>query len=237
MRHLRYVLIAVACVGISLGFAFAQEDPLGSGVLRGEITDLTPAQAPIEGVEVKIVAQDTGKEYMTKTNADGNYEQSGLPAGPYLISISKEEYNERTGEPVTVVDGGKHFVPFKMTRKGDIEPFFEARSDEGMSLIIIQRIVSLIQRVAEGVGKRYALDETVINVFHQSILGESQFAILQFCNFRNRLRMCTSRAFRTTTTATWDVLPLPWRCAKGTDSQYTLIFWHNGTEKVFYTVQ
>ena len=171
MRRLRYVLIGVACVGISLGVVLAQQDALSGGTLRGQITDLTPAQNPIEGVEVKIVAQDSGQEFITKTEADGNYKHAGLPAGRYLIRISKDGYNERTGKPVTIVDGGEHFIPLKMTRKGAIEPFFKVRRDERMNVVIKQRIVSLIQRVAKGVGKRYTLDETVINAFHQSVLN------------------------------------------------------------------
>ena len=161
MRHLRYVLIAVACVSMSFGIVFAQDDALKGGTVRGLITDLTPAQNPIEHVEIKIVAQDSGKAWTTKTDVDGEYEQAGLSAGRYLISLSKEGYNERTGQPVTVVDGGKHLVSLNTTWKGDIEPFFKARPS----------IVSLIQRVVEEVAKRYALDETIINAFHQSILN------------------------------------------------------------------
>ena len=176
MRHLRYVLIVVACVGMSHGVVFAQNDALEGGTVRGLITDLTPAQNPIEGVEVKIVAQDSEKEWTTKTNADGEYKQSGLPAGRYLISISKEGYNERDGRPVTIVNGGDHFVPFKMTQKGKIEPFFEVQRDERMNIIVKQRIVSLLKRVAESVGKRYDLDEAVVGALHQSILNSIEGA-------------------------------------------------------------
>lgn len=180
MRHLRCMFIAVVCVGMSFGIVFAQDDALKGGTVRGLITDLTPVQNPIEGVTVKIVAaQDAGKEWTTKTNADGEYKQSGLPAGRYLIRISKEGYDERTGKPVTVVDGGEHFIPLKMTRKGAIKPFLKVRPDERMNVVIKQRIVSLIQRVAEGVGKRYALDETVINAFHQSVLNSIGNALEQ----------------------------------------------------------
>lgn len=170
MRHLRYMLIAIACVGMPLGVVFAQDDALKGGTVRGLITDLTPIQNPIEGVEVKIVAQDSGKEFITKTDMDGNYEHAGLPPGRYMISISKEGYNEREGRPVTIVNGGDHFVPLKMAQKGKIEPFFEVQRDERMNIIVKQRIVSLLKRVAESVGTRYDLDEAVIGALHQSIL-------------------------------------------------------------------
>ena len=153
---------------------------LKGGTVRGLITDLTPTQNPIEGVEVKIVAQDSGdEEWTTKTDANGKYEHAGLPPGRYLISISKEGYNDRTGEPVTVVDGGKHFVPFKMTLKGDIEPFFEAHPNERVNIVIKQRIVSLLERVAESVGRRYDLDEAIVGALHQSILAAIEGALGQ----------------------------------------------------------
>lgn len=171
MSRLRYVVIAVACVSMAFGIVFAQDDVLKGGTVRGLITDLTPAQNPIEGVEVKIVAQNSGKEFITKTDVDGNYKHAGLPAGRYLISISKEGYNERTGKPVTIVNGGDHFVPLKMTQKGKIEPFFDVQRDERMKIIVKQRIASLLERVAESVGARYDLDEAVSGALHQSILN------------------------------------------------------------------
>ena len=171
MRRLQYVVIAIACVSMAFGIVFAQDDVLKGGTVRGLITDLTPVQNPIEGVEVKIVAQNSGKEFITKTDVDGNYEHTGLPPGRYLIGISKEGYNERTGKPVTIVNGGDHFIPLKMTQKGKIEPFFDVQRDERMKIIVKQRIVSLLERVAESVGTRYDLDEAVSGALHQSILN------------------------------------------------------------------
>lgn len=117
MRHLGYVLIGVVCVSMSFGIVLAQDDALAGGTLRGLITDVTPVQNPIEGVEVKIVAQDNGKEFITKTDADGNYKHAELPAGRYLIRISKEGYEDRAGKPVAIVDGGDHFISLKMSKK------------------------------------------------------------------------------------------------------------------------
>ena len=175
MNHLRYVLIVLACVGMSLDVVFA-EDALSGGTLRGLITDLTPAQNPIEGVEVKIVAQDSGKEFIAETDAEGNYKHAGLPAGRYSISISKDGYDKRDGKPVTIVNGGDHFIPLKMARKGDVQPFFEVQRDKRMNIIIKQRIVSLLQRVAEGVGNRYDLDEAIVEALHRSFLDSIEGA-------------------------------------------------------------
>ena len=181
MRHLRFVLIVVACVGMSHGVVFAQNDALEGGTVRGLITDLTPAQNPIEGVEVKIVAQDSGKAWTTKTDADGEYKHAGLPPGRYMISISKEGYNERVGKPVTVVDGGDHFISLKMTEKGDIAPR-KKRLDvlvKQRAGVVKQRIMSLLERVVENVGKRYDLDEGVVNALHQSILNSIEGTLEQ----------------------------------------------------------
>ncbi len=181
MRHLRYMLIAIACVGMSCGVVFAQDDALEGGTVRGLITDLTPAQNPIEGVEVKIVAQDSGKAWTTKTDADGEYKHAGLPPGRYMISISKEGYNERVGKPVTVVEGGEHFVPLKMTEKSDIAPR-KKRLDvlvKQRAGVVKQRIRSLLERVVENVGKRYDLDEGIVNALHQSILNSIEGTLEQ----------------------------------------------------------
>ena len=179
MRRLRYVVIAVACVSMAFGIVLAQDNAFSGGTLRGQITDLTPAQNPVEGVEVKVVAQDGGKEFITKTDADGNYKHARLPAGRYLISISKEGYNEREGKPVTIVNGGDHFVPLKMSQKGKIEPFFDVQRDERMKIIVKQRIASLLERVAESVGTRYNLDEAISEALHQSILNSIEGASAQ----------------------------------------------------------
>ena len=178
MTHLRFVLIVVACVSMSLGVVFAQDDALNGGTVRGQITDLTPAQDPIEGVEVKIVAQDGNKEYTTTTDAKGEYKHAGLSPGRYLISISKDGYDARVGKPVTVVEGGDHFVPLKMSKKGRIE-LFKVQPAEKMNIIVKQRIVALLQRAAESVGKRYDLDEADVKTLHRSILDSIEGALEQ----------------------------------------------------------
>ena len=177
MNHLRYVLIVVACIGVSLGVVFA-EDTLSGGTVRGQITDLTPTQNPIEGVEVKIVAQDGGKEFITETDAKGNYKHAGLPAGHYLISISKAGYDERVGRPVNVVKGGDHFIPLKIAKKGKIKPPFELKPKR-MSSVLKPRIESLCQRLSESIGERYKLDTAAINTLSMSIPESVETALEQ----------------------------------------------------------
>ncbi len=130
MTRLRFALVLIACVGMSSGIIFAQEAVVNGGTVRGQINDTTRTQNPIEGVEVKIVATD-GTEYIATTDVNGKYKRSGIPAGRYLISIHKEGYGDRLGKPVTVVNGGDHFVPLMMTKKAGIATFLERLQKKG----------------------------------------------------------------------------------------------------------
>ncbi|MDE0466725.1 MAG: carboxypeptidase-like regulatory domain-containing protein [Candidatus Poribacteria bacterium] len=139
MTRLRLALMVVAYTIISVGIACAQD----GGTVRGQIVDTTERQNPIEGVEVVIVAQD-GTEFTTKTDANGDYEKSGIPAGRYLISIYKDGYGDRLGKPVTIVNGGDHYVPLKMTKKNTIMDFFQGSVPMFWVLILCVVIVILI---------------------------------------------------------------------------------------------
>ena len=116
MVRLSFVLMLIACFGMSVSIIFAQEDAANGGTVRGKITDTSNAQNPIEGVQVKIVGTD-GTEYKATTEVTGEYKRTGIPAGRYLISIHKEGYGDRVGKPVTVVNGGDHYVPLKMSKE------------------------------------------------------------------------------------------------------------------------
>ncbi len=153
------LLIVTACVvGVGLpnpyNVGFAQNQEANSGTLRGTITDTTQAQNPIEGVTVKIIAQD-GKEWTATTDANGEYKRANLPVGRYIISLYKRGYNEQIAKPVTIVDDGAHIIHLKMLKKDNTEKRFS----EG-----------LIQHVAESIGERYNLKEPVVEALHQSIL-------------------------------------------------------------------
>ncbi len=124
MSRLIRALMCIICAGISVSLAFPQ-DALANqgGIVRGRITDTTEMQHRIEGVRVVILAVDS-TEYTTTTDANGDYEHTDIPAGRYLVSIYKEGYSDRLGKPVTVVNGGDHFVLLKMTKKDNIADFF-----------------------------------------------------------------------------------------------------------------
>ena len=144
MIRLNLALILIICVGIYVGTVFAQDDlTQQGGTIRGQIVDTTEAQNPIEGVDVRIVAT-SGEEYTAITDANGDYEKSGIPAGRYLISIYRDGYGDRVGKPVTVVNGGDHYVPLKMTKKDTILDFLQGSVPMYWVLVLCVIIVILI---------------------------------------------------------------------------------------------
>ena len=168
MAYLRFVLIAAVCVSIvSIGITFAEDKPTTGGTLRGQVTDTSAVQNPLEGVEVKIIGR-SGKEWTAKTDVNGNYECSGIPTDRYLISAFKEGYQGPPRKPMTILNGGDYFLPLKMAEKGNVEQLLAVRP-AGIDAIIRQ-VRSLIQRVAESVGERYDLNEAGVRALHRSVL-------------------------------------------------------------------
>ena len=144
MMRLSVVLMLIGCVFMSTSITFAQDGlTQQGGTIRGQIVDTTEMQMPIEGVDVRIVSTG-GEEYTATTDVNGDYEKSGIPAGRYLISIYKEGYGDRIGKPVTVVNGGDHYVPLKMTKKDTILDFFQSSVPMYWALILCVIIVILI---------------------------------------------------------------------------------------------
>ena len=135
MTRFSLVLI-IACVSMSACIIFAQDAEVenSGGTVRGKIVDTTTAENPIEDVQVNIVAPD-GTEFTTTTETNGEYIFTGIPAGRYLIKTHKEGYHDRIGRGVTVVNGGDHIVPFKMTQKKRGFPFDQKQKDRKQSTI------------------------------------------------------------------------------------------------------
>ena len=121
MKHLSLTLMLASMLIMCGAVAFAQDAT--TGTVRGTVVDTTTAQTPIGAVRVVVVSTD-GTEHETTTDDIGEYTKSGLPSGRYLLSIYKDGYGDRTGKPVTIVTGGDHYVPLKMTKKDTIVTFF-----------------------------------------------------------------------------------------------------------------
>ena len=172
MTRFSFGLILAVCISISFsvlwtGFVTpiaAQNEAANGGTLRGKITDTTAEQNPIEGVDVQIYDQNGVHDFTVKTDANGEYKCSGIPAGRYLIHIFRRGYSNRQRKSVTIVDGGDHFVPIRMAKKDNAEDRWS---------------VGLIQHIAENIGKRYNLEEQAVEALHRSILKALNAALEQ----------------------------------------------------------
>ena len=78
-------------------------------IIRGKVNEMTPFPTLLRDVKVEIRSVD-GIVYNSTTNADGEYECIGLPAGRYLIDLHKDGYIDRKGVPVVVTNNGNHVV-------------------------------------------------------------------------------------------------------------------------------
>ena len=81
MRHLRYMLIAIACVGMSLDVVFAQDDALEGGTVRGLITDLTPAQNPMRALKSRLLPKTAKRHGQQKRMLTASTNTLGFPPG------------------------------------------------------------------------------------------------------------------------------------------------------------
>ena len=157
------LVLIIACVGISIGIVSAQDDKVSNsgGTVRGRIVDTTRAANPIEGVQVTIAAAD-GTEFIARTDTNGEYVRADIPAGRYLINIHKEGYGDRLGKPVTVVNGGDHIVPLKMTRQNPISSFLQKQKDRK------QRTLKNMSQDSHGHWYSLSLMNTKIGYMHTS---------------------------------------------------------------------
>ena len=112
---LLYTLLAIPMA------AFAQAPT--TGTIRGNIVDTTEAQLPIEGVRV-VAVSSKGSEYEATTDSNGDYTLILTPSR-YLLCIYKDGYVDRISKPVTVVAGGDHYVPLKMTKRAGLMSLLE----------------------------------------------------------------------------------------------------------------
>ena len=79
----------------------------GKNIIRGKVNEMTPFPTLLSDVKVEIRSVD-GIAFKGTTNADGEYECIGLPAGRYLINLHKDGYVDRIGVPIVVVNNGNH---------------------------------------------------------------------------------------------------------------------------------
>ena len=125
VARLRLTVVLIVCALLVSRAAVAQEQSIvNGGTIHGYIIDTTPAQLPIVDVRVQI---DNGKGHIFETTSaeTGKFTYRDIPAGDYLINIRKSGYQSRIGKPVSVTNGGVHYIPLTMNKKEGIFTSFQ----------------------------------------------------------------------------------------------------------------
>ncbi len=120
MTRVCFTVLILLFTSIFVTITSAQKKANSEATIKGEVIDTSLEQNPISKVKVKVVNAAQDKEYQTHTNKDGEYEITGLPAGRYTVSLSKDGYGDRVGKPKVLAKGGEIFDRFKMQKKGNI---------------------------------------------------------------------------------------------------------------------
>ena len=126
----RFCLILDLCGLWDILAAVCAQDPTMATV-RGMVFDASETQGPIQGVRVVIVDVN-GLTNETDTDSNGEYKIVGLAPGRYLLNIYKAGYGDRVGKPVTVVVGGDHYVPLKMTKRAGLMSLLERQFNSAL---------------------------------------------------------------------------------------------------------
>jgi hypothetical protein len=96
---MRSKIIAICCLLVLAGAAFAQSD---RGTITGSVSDPAGAVIPAAAIELKNI--NTGAVYQAQSSSTGNYTFSQLPVGTYQMSSSVPGFKQfiRTGITVLV---------------------------------------------------------------------------------------------------------------------------------------
>ena len=150
MTHLCSIRMYIVCLCcfMCIGIAYGQDAvvDVGGATIKGDVLEASPEQRPIEGVTVKIVNSADDQEYTVTTDKDGHYEKTGLPAGRYMISVSKDGYGDRIGKIKVIAAGGEIYDRIKMRKKDNIITFFQRQPFVwllaiGVAVVIIVALV------------------------------------------------------------------------------------------------
>lgn len=97
--------VAAAAVTAALSISSTAFAGNNDGVLAGSIVD--SSQMPVSGATVVAKDPKTGLTRTTTVKADGSYRFSALPVGNYVVTISKDGYNNVVQQNIRVKLGGK----------------------------------------------------------------------------------------------------------------------------------
>ena len=120
-----YLILTLCSLAVILALAFAQDATTGS--VQGTVRDRANL---LEGVRV-VVAGTDGVEHETLTDSNGEYKIAGLAPGRYLMSFTKDGYQERSNKPITVSARLEQHIAMIMVKTGEtaidmVDPAVEA---------------------------------------------------------------------------------------------------------------
>ena len=115
LNMIRRFLIILMLTGIcTFDFAtYAQDNIAGGATVTGEVTEIYEERIPIEGAKIKLISSN-GKEYIEKSDTNGEYEFNDIPRGRYTINVIKAGYQDRLGKSIVVAEGGERYDRIKM---------------------------------------------------------------------------------------------------------------------------
>jgi hypothetical protein len=95
-------VIAVASTGHDFGPHSSLLFDTITGTLVGKVLD--SSGAPLPGVRIRVINQETGNQRATVTNAEGRYQIAFLPLGRYTIEATKDGFivTQPTKEPIKI---------------------------------------------------------------------------------------------------------------------------------------
>lgn len=91
---------------LALSMPLIAKQPAETGTIRGRVTDLFGSS--VSGADIEVLAETSQKRFQTKTDGNGNYELSNVPAGQLTIRINsvgflREERSIRLANDETVL--------------------------------------------------------------------------------------------------------------------------------------
>jgi tetratricopeptide (TPR) repeat protein len=108
------ILSIAAVMGVAL---LAGATPVAAqmelGVMKGRVVD--DAGQPIEGVTIRLVNVDRGREVTVETDKDGRFYRRGLQAVEYEMTVTKEGY-QPIGDTVKLVAGTDRNFDFTLAK-------------------------------------------------------------------------------------------------------------------------
>ena len=83
-----YSVFFFVCIAVST--AFSQVNTSASGIIIDQKT-----KSPVEELKIKIYHKELKKEFLTETNADGQFKFKAIPEGDYILKVIDKEYQTK----------------------------------------------------------------------------------------------------------------------------------------------